>query len=481
MDMAVTPIPPRPVPPERDLPFWKFLATARDNSLLVLPAAAYEQKLYKAKLLWFDIFILSDPAGIGHVMLDNFANYRKAEEDIRVLRPAIGEGLFTSEGETWRAHRRIMAPSFDMRSLAGYAPVMGAVAAEQAESWAALPAGAVTDVGIDMMRTTLQVISRTMFSTDSDSIVEIVREAFDHYVEDFPVGLLDLVPFLRPWRDRRLQRYGAGIFAKFDAAYERLAVERSGAAGTNDLLSRLIAARDEESGSRMSAKDVRDQVVTIFLAGHETTALALTWCWFLLSQHPEVEARLHDEIDRVLGGRLPTQQDVQHLAYTRQVIEETMRLYPPVSSFPARQALGDDEVCGQPIRKGSFIGIHPWVVHRHRLLWDDPDRFDPDRFTPDRIAARPRFTYLPFGAGPRICIGAGFATIEAVMILATLAQRFRLRLAPGHVVGPQAILTLRPRYGMKMIVEERRAGSARRRGELEAEGNHHSPERAVEP
>jgi len=454
MDMAAAPILPRPQPPERDLPFWKFIATGRENSLLILPAPAYEQKLYKAKLLWFDVYILSDPAGIGHVLLDNFANYRKAEEDIRILRPAIGEGLFTSEGETWRAHRRIMAPAFDMRSLAGYAPVIGAVAGDLAESWAALPAGTVIDVGLDMMRATLQVISRTMFSTDSDSIVEIVREAFDHYVEDFPVGLLDLVPFLRPWRDRRLQRYGARIFAKFDAAYEKLAAERGGA-GAHDLLGRLIAARDEESGSRMSARDVRDQVVTIFLAGHETTALALTWAWFLLSQHPEVEARLQDEIDRVLNGRRPTQQDVPQLAYTRQVIEETMRLYPPVSSLPARQALADDEICGRPIRQGSFVGIHPWVVHRHRALWEDPERFDPDRFTPDRVAARPRFAYLPFGAGPRICIGAGFAMIEAVMILATLAQRFRLRLAPGHIVEPQAVLTLRPRYGMKMIVEER--------------------------
>ncbi|MEI9984969.1 MAG: cytochrome P450 [Aliidongia sp.] len=206
---------------------------------MVIPAAAYDEPILKMRLLWFRAYTLSDPDSIRHVLLDNAANYVKAEEDIRVLRPAIGNGLFTSEGETWRAHRRIMAPSFDMRSLAGYAPVVGTVAADLAESWAALPPVAVVDVATDMMRATLQVISRTMFSTDSDSIVEIVREAFEHYIADFPLGLLDLVPFLTPWRERRLMRFGSRVFARFDAAYERLAAERDAVsgAGAQDLLS----------------------------------------------------------------------------------------------------------------------------------------------------------------------------------------------------------------------------------------------------
>jgi cytochrome P450 len=458
MDTAVTPELPRPVPPKRGLPFWKFVRAVRDNNLSVIPAAAYEAPMQEMRVLWFRAWSLADPAAIGHVLLDNAANYVKAEDDMRLLRPAIGNGLFTSEGETWRAHRRIMAPSFDMRSLAAYASEMTEVAAARAERWAGLESGTVIDVAIEMMQVTLQIIARTMFSTDGDGIVDIVRQAFDRYVEEFPFGFIDLLPVIEAWRGRRLYEFGRGVFKHFDEAYEKLAAARIGqvGGGPKDLLTRLIAARDEESGKGMSAGDVRDQVVTIFLAGHETTALALTWTWFLLSQHPEVEARLHDELDRVLGGRLPTQQDVPRLVYAKQVLEESMRLYPPVSSLPARRALGDDELCGRKIGRGTFVAIHPWVVHRHRLLWDDPDRFDPERFAPERAAARPRFAYLPFGAGPRICIGAGFAMLEATLVLATLAQRFRLSLAPGHVVAPRAVLTLQPRHGMKMRVEERR-------------------------
>jgi|HubBroStandDraft_1064217.scaffolds.fasta_scaffold00108_33 cytochrome P450 len=460
MDSLAAPILPKPEPPPKPLPFWKFIRAARDNNLATIPASAYLEPILEFKVLWFRGFILSDPEGIGHVLLDKFANYAKAEEDIRLLVPMIGNGLFTSEGETWRAHRRIMAPAFDSRSLALYAPVVTDVAAALAESWAALPAGTVVDVAASMMQATLQVVSRTMFSTDSDGIIEIVRTAFEHYVEHFPVGLIDLVPFFGPWRARRLMQFGRDVFARFDAAYERIAMERSGAPGEgpNDLLHRLIAARDEESGSVMSAREVRDQVATIFLAGHETTAQTLTWVLFLLSRHPAEEARLHAELDLVLDGRLPTLKDLPLLPYTRRVIEEAMRLYPPVSSLPARKALADDIVCGQRIAKGTIIGIHPWVVHRHHRLWDDPDRFDPERFTPERVAARPRFAYLPFGGGPRICIGAAFAMNEAMLILATLAQRFRLRLERTCRVEPQAVLTLRPRWGMKMVLEPRRAG-----------------------
>ena len=204
----------------------------------------------------------------------------------------------------------------------------------------------------------------------------------------------------------------------------------------------------------MTPKEVRDQVVTIFMAGHETTSQALSWTFYLLSQNPAAEAKLYDELAAVLAGRTPRYDDLAKLPYTRMVIEESMRLYPPAHTF-GRQPIADDEVLGHRIPAGSEVLIMPWLLHRKPSLWENPDRFDPERFAPERAAARPRFAYIPFGAGPRICIGAAFAMAEAMLILATIAQRYRLRLKPGFPVEPHGLITLRPRYGLKMLLEQR--------------------------
>jgi cytochrome P450 len=216
----------------------------------------------------------------------------------------------------------------------------------------------------------------------------------------------------------------------------------------------LIAARDTETGGGMTPKEVRDQVVTIFMAGHETTSQALSWTWYLLSQHPDAEAKLHDELTTVLEGRIPRYEDIANLRYTRMVIEESMRLYPPAHTF-GRQPIAADEVLGHRIPAGAEVLIMPWLLHRKPSLWENPGRFEPERFSPERTAARPRFAYIPFGAGPRICIGAAFAMAEATLILATIAQRYRLRLKPGFPVEPQGLITLRPRYGLQMRLERR--------------------------
>jgi cytochrome P450 len=446
------------IPPRHatELGLRAFLRTVRDNAIGTYTDAMFDQLVIPRRFLWQHSLIVNDPAGIKHVLLDNAANYHKTALARRLLEPGLGQGLLTSEDETWRRHRRIMAPSFDPRSVVGYAPIMTEVAEGLADAWDALPAGAELDVAAAMMHATLHVISRTMFSSDSGGIVDVVESGVERYQAEIRPTFLDLVG-LPDWIPIPGRQAAAGrSLGAFDRAIDRLIADRTAhpGSGSRDLLARLIAARDEETGGGMTAKEVRDQVVTIFMAGHETTALALSWTWYLLAMHPAVEARLHAELDSVLGGRVPRHDDVAKLPYARMVIDEAMRLYPPAHSL-SRTALADDEVSGHRVRRGSAVFILPWLVHRHRRLWQDPDRFDPERFTPERSASRPRFAYLPFGGGPRICIGAAFALTEAVLILATLARRYRLRLVPGHPVEPQGLITLRARHGIKVTLERR--------------------------
>jgi cytochrome P450 len=407
--------------------------------------------------LWKRTFFVNEPGAIKHILLDNAANYHKTEVARRLLEPGLGRGLLTSEGETWRRHRRIMAPAFDHRSIVSYAPIMTDVAEKLLGEWDALPAGAEIDVAVAMMHATLLIISRTMFSSDSDDIVGVVESGVHRYQAQVRPGLADVLERPR-WLSRLDSSRAGAIFSAFDRAIDRLIAARgqAGDGQPKDLLARLIAARDEVTGGGMTGQEVRDQVVTIFMAGHETTAVALTWTWYLLSLHPAIEAKLHAELDAVLGGRAPRHEDLARLSYVRMVIEESMRLYPPAHTL-SRTAIGDDEVLGHRIRKGAQILIVPWLLHRNAKLWEQPQRFDPERFAPEPTARRHRFAYIPFGAGPRICIGAAFALAEATLILATVAQRYRLRPKPGFPVEPQGLITLRPRHGMRMLIERREA------------------------
>jgi cytochrome P450 len=451
---AGPPILARPTPLDGKTSLRQFLRTLRDNSIATWRAETYASDVEVRRLLWRRTVVVNEPSGIKHVLLDNAANYRKSELMRRLLGPGLGRGLLTSDGEPWRRHRRIMAPSFDHRSIVGYAPLMVEVAADLLAKWDALPDRAETDVATDMMHLTLQIISRAMFSSDSDEIVHIVAEGVERYQASMRPTLFDLLAlpdFLTRIRRRRARKY----FGKFDRVVDRLLAARSRPDGQpKDLLARLIAARDEETGGGMTAEEVRDQVVTIFMAGHETTAVALTWTWYLLSQHPAVEGKLHAELDAVLAGRTPGYDDLANLPYTRMVIEESMRLYPPAHTL-ARQAVAADEVLGVTVPAGGMVLIAPWLIHRKASLWPEHERFDPERFAPERSAGRPRFAYIPFGAGPRVCIGAAFAMTEAMLILALIAQRFSLRLTPGHPVEPQGLITLRARHGMKMQLRRR--------------------------
>ncbi|HEX2652092.1 MAG TPA: cytochrome P450 [Xanthobacteraceae bacterium] len=453
---SVAPALARPTPPRQRLSLLEYWRAVRDSWIAGISEDSYDRDIIENRFLWQRTFIVNDPAAIKRILIDNAANYTKTEMTRQFLEPVLGKGLVTSEGEIWRRHRRIMAPSFDFRSLISYAPIMTDVADKLSEKWNATADGSIVDVATEMMQATLTIISRTMFSSDSEGIVHIVERAVVGYQTEVRPRLLDVLGLSYFLPRPRASKATRAAFKELDEIINRLIAERvrNPDFGAKDLLARLVAARDEETGGGMTAQEIRDQIITIFMAGHETTALALTWTWYLLSQHPLEEQKLHAELDRVLGGRLPSHDDVVKLPYTRMIIEESMRLYPPVHTI-TRSPLADDEVCGHRIPKGSIVLIMPWILHRHRKFWDQPERFDPERFSSGRTASRPRFAYLPFSAGPRVCIGAAFAMTEAVLLLAALAQRFRMRIAPDQLVDPQALITLRPRNGLKIVLERR--------------------------
>jgi cytochrome P450 len=434
----------------------EFLRRVREDQLSTLVPELFDQSLIYNRLLFLHSFLVNKPEYIEHVLLTNHANYGKSLFLRRMLGPLLGDGLLISEGEPWRRQRRIMAPAFHSRRIAELAATFAACTELMLARWRTMTEP--FDIATEMMGLTLDIIARTMFSTDVSAEVEAVRRLMDIAVNQRP-GVLDLLGFPE-WLPRRQPAPYRRAIAAFEAVVARILAERrADGIDRGDLLSMLLAARDSETGSDMSDKQLRDEILTIFAAGHETTATALSWIWYLLAQHPEAEARLHHELDSVLGGRTPTYADLSRLTWTRMVIEEAMRLYPPVHTI-ARTALGEDRIGGVRVPAGAILTISIYVTHRNPTLWPQPERFEPERFAPAAVAQRHRFAYLPFGGGPRICIGNGFAMAEAQVIVATIAQRYRVRLAPGHVVQPIGLITLRAKNGIPVTLEPRRTSVA---------------------
>ena len=398
-------------------------------------------------------FLITNPADIRHVLQDNARNYRKSPlyEKLRVV---LGNGLLTSEGDFWLRQRRIAQPAFHRQRIAALAGVMAAAAREAAAHWEMVAsAGRPVDIDEEMMRLTRTVVLRTLLGADlgpfSDTVDDAWRVLNEHIAESFwSLGLTGWWPSARKRRFEEARRVMRG------AVDHVIAERRRNPSDSADLLSMLMTARDEDTGETMTDEQLRVEVTTFLLAGQETTSLALTWIWYLLSQHPAAQQRLEDEVDAALDGRPPEYNDLVNLPYVRMVIDEAMRLYPPAWGF-SRQAIGDDRIGGFNLPGGFLVFVVPYVLHRLPAFWNNPDVFDPERFTPERAADRPKFVYLPFGAGPRQCIGNQFALIEAHLVVATLAQRYRLHLVPGHRVDPWPLITLRPRFGMPMIVEKR--------------------------
>ena len=399
--------------------------------------------------------LLAHPDHVRHVLQENHAAYSKRSPGFEKLRLVLGNGLLTSEGDFWRRQRRIAAPAFHHQRLAGFAETMTRAGEDLYERWDRAAAERTPiDLANEMMRVTLRIVGETLLGTDVSGDTDVVGRAVSHVIEDVNerIGAIVDLPLRVPTpRNRRLKRWIAAL----DAVVGRAIAERrrSGAARA-DLLDMLMRAKDDDTGEGMSDAQLRDEVMTIFLAGHETTANAMTWTFYCLSLVPESDRRLYAELHEALGARSFRLEDAPALPYAQRVIKESMRLYPPAWII-GRMTERDDEVAGYRLPAGGLVFVSPYVTQRHPDLWDNPCGFDPDRFLPEREAARPRFAYFPFGGGPRVCIGNGFAMQEALVLLATLAKRYRLELAPGHPVVPEPLVTLRPKHGMKMFVRRR--------------------------
>jgi cytochrome P450 len=400
------------------------------------------------------LYILFHPDHARHVLQENHQNYVKGPIIART-KVLIGEGLFTSEGAFWRRQRRLAQPAFHRARVAGLVDTMVQATAERLARWAEPAArGEVVDVAAEMSELTLTVVGRTLFGRDLSEQAAAAGRALRDALEFTAERTMSYIalPLALPTPRHRTFRRALGVLD--GVVFDVIAARRGDGVDRGDLLSMLMLARDDETGEGMTPLQLRDEVMTFFLAGHETTAVALAWTWYLLAQHPEIAARVVAEVDDVLGDRPPAFDDLPRLRLARMAVEEAMRLYPPVWGI-GRQALRDDSVGGYRLPAGAVVNLSPYVTQRHPGFWPDPERFDPERFTPEQVAARPRFSYFPFSGGPRQCIGEAFAVVEAQIVVAMVIQRFRLGLRAGQVAEPEVHLTLRPRGGLPMRVESR--------------------------
>lgn len=405
----------------------------------------------RARFFYVVSYFLYHPDHIEQVLTTNNRNFIKPRS---VRSPffcrLVGNGLLTSEGEFWRRQRRLAQPAFHRERINAYSKVMVAYAEEMTATWRE---GETRDIHQDMTHLTMQIVTRTLFNTDVTHDAEHISEALQVIVEPFSsqATLKWIMDNRLPTRTNR--RFHEAVRQIDDFIYRIINQRRASGEDHGDLLSMLLQAQDED-GSQMSDQQLRDETMTLFLAGYETTSLALAWAWYLLAQHPETEQKLWQELDEVLGGRAPEMTDMPRLRYTEMIAKETMRLYPP-AYIVGREAIKDCEIGGYHVRAGTQLFMPTWVVHRDARFFDSPAEFKPERWTPEFISQLPRYAYFPFGGGPRGCIGNQFAMMEFILLLATIAQKFQLRLVPEHKVTLYPAMSLRPRHGIKMTIHQR--------------------------
>jgi cytochrome P450 len=405
------------------------------------------------------VFLLTEPEDIKHVLVDNNKNYIKSR-GVQILKRVLGDGLLTAEGDFWRRQRRLIQPAFHRSRIAAYATVMVDYTARHLADWRH---GEQRDIHEEMMRLTMEIVTKCLFDADIRDEAPQLGQAISWLVEGFDFRRIGPIGEFLDRFDRKRQRLFEENLQVLDRMiYDIIEQRRASGEDRGDLLSMLLHAQDEEAAegeeTRMTDKQVRDEAITLFSAGHETTANALSWAFYLLAQYPDVETRLHDELDRVLGqpphGRLPTLDDLPNLPYTRQVFAESMRVYPPAWII-GRQAVGEDNISGCRVPPGRVIFMSQYATHHDARFWPEPEKFIPERFAPEAVKERPKFAYFPFGGGPRLCIGEPFAWMEGHLVLAAIAHRYRLHLAPGQIVRPQPRVTLRPAGGIRMILQQR--------------------------
>jgi cytochrome P450 len=427
--------------------FGNVLAIARDRLWVMQQAGAIRGGICELPVVGGSVVIVSTPDLVHEVLVTQAESFAKGNA-FRFLRPIIGNGLLTSEGEFHRRQRKLMAPALAHKRIAGYADTMAAYAERTQRAWAD---GAQIDASAEMMRLTLDVVAKTLLDADVGDATGEVGSAVSILVRAVNARMSTPLAFLLGSASRNPGVRAA--IATLDGIILRIIRERRRSkTDTGDLLSMLLAAQEEGTGEGMSDAQVRDEVMTIFLAGHETTANALSWALYLLARHPEAYARLRAEAVAVLGGRTATASDIPHLGFALQVFKETLRLYPP-AYLTSRLATRDVEIGGHRIGEGTDVVANICTMQRRPESFTDPDRFDPDRFEAAAEKAIPRGAYLPFGAGPRICIGNNFAMMEGQLILATLAQRVELSLVNAGEIAPEPLVTLRPAGGVPMRVK----------------------------
>ncbi|MCF8275545.1 MAG: cytochrome P450 [Flavobacteriales bacterium] len=396
------------------------------------------------------VVIVSDPEMVKHIMQDNNKNYVKSH-GYKVLKVLLGEGLLTSEGDFWRKQRRLLQPGFHRDRLATFVQIMTEAGQELVDKWSALPIGTEVDVSKGMMEMTLDIVCRGMFSSDVSDAMDVVNREFDRANENLINRVIN--PFPLPyWMPLpSVQREKQGYDAIKQVVADIIEKRRKSTDDYDDLLAMLMEVEDADTGEKMSNKQIQDEVITIFLAGHETTAVALTWFMHCLEENPEVEEKLAEEEKRVLNGRTPTLEDLHALEYARMVVDETLRLYPPAWVI-GRHTLGDDRLGDYHIPENTNCLIPVYYIHRDPKIWDEPLKFIPERFSKENAKGRHKFAYFPFGGGPRLCIGNNFALMEMQLIVPMLVRALKLRKSPGFEFRKEPLITMRPSPHMKMVL-----------------------------
>lgn len=421
------------------------LALIGADHALYGPVVAYNRLDHK-----FMSFV--HPDAVRHVLETNHTNFRRSVI-YHKLKPVLGAGLVTADGPAWQRQRRAMQPAFAKDRVAAVAPIMLDEIA-RLERELESRAGQVIDMQDAMMRLTLAIAGRALFHTDVSGAAERIGRALDVALSEVDQRIDEVWTWPEWLPVARNRAFKAAVAELDDVVFGIIERRRRSPSDADDVLATLMRVRDPETGAALTDRQLRDEVLTLLLAGHETTANWLTWTWYLLGEHPDVELQLHTDLAKTLSSRAPALSDLSRLGYVRQVADEALRLYPPVWGID-RETIEPDVICGYDVPANSVVVLPQYFTHRHPDFWHEPNRFDPSRFAPGAAAGRPKHAFFPFGGGPRQCIGQQFATLETTFILSWLAQRFSFRLAPGHRVELEPGITLRPKGGMPMRVSVR--------------------------